>query len=103
MSGPDVEQALASRIRRLNVITQGIVIGLLGGLALLLATAWLLIRGGDPVGPHLSLLGVYFPGYAMTWPGALLGGLYGFVTGFVIGAGGAAIYNRVSAWRNRGG
>ena len=43
---------------------------------------------GQAVGPNISLLGNYFFGYNVSWPGAFVGaaeaGLGGFATGFVI-------------------
>ncbi len=52
---------------------------------ILLATLVLVMRGGDVVGPHLALLGQYFPGYRVTYAGSLLGFVYGFVGGFGAG------------------
>ena len=70
-----------------------ITFGLTGGVGLFVATAWLLIRGGENVGQHLGLLGNYLPGYAVTWPGAVLGLLYGIVGGAALGASIAWTYN----------
>lgn len=72
-----------------------------GGLGLFLATAWLLVKGGDPVGPHLALLGNYFPGYTVTWPGAFVGFAYGALAGALVGWSVARIYNGVSLRRRR--
>ena len=58
-------------IARLRASVMAVVFGLVGGLGLFLATAWLLIQGGPGVGYHLSLLDNYFPGYTVTWPGCL--------------------------------
>lgn len=74
-----------------------IVFGMVGGVGLFLATVWLLIKGGDPVGPTLGLLGNYFPGYAVTWPGALIGFVYGALVGGIAGWSTAWIYNRVAS------
>jgi len=65
---------------------------------LCVATVVLLIKAlfdspGTPVGPELALLGHFFPGYAVTWPGALVGAVYGFVSGFVFGVLVAALIN----------
>jgi chromate transport protein ChrA len=53
--------------------------------ALFLATATLVVRGGEVVGPHLSLLSNYLPGYSVSWGGAVIGVLYGLVLGFLAG------------------
>ena len=51
---------------RLNARAWGIALGLLFGLALFLATALLVMKGGPNVGPHLGLIGEYVPGYRVT-------------------------------------
>ena len=71
----------------------GIAIGLVFGLALLVATNLLVIKGGDTVGPHLGLLAVYLPGYSVTFGGSLIGFVYAFVIGYSCGRGVATIYN----------
>lgn len=90
-----------------TVITQaheqswGIAVGLLLGLGLLTATVVLVLKGGDPVGPHLSLLGAYLPGYSVTFVGSLVGFVYMFVIGYGIGRSVVTLYNRLAA-RARG-
>jgi hypothetical protein len=78
---------------RLNAHAWGVAIGLLFGLGLFLATIFLLVKGGEPVGPHLSLIGAYLPGYAVTWGGAFIGFAYMFVIGYVVGRMIGGIYN----------
>jgi hypothetical protein len=78
-----------------------VTFGLAGGTVLFVATAWLVIRGGDPVGPHLGLLGIYFPGYAVTWVGAVLGFVYGALVGGASGWLLAWVYNSVADRRAR--
>ena len=73
----------------------GVVGGLLVGAFLMLATAWLLIKGGRPVGPHLALLSEYLPGYSVTILGSLIGFLYGLLFGFLSGYIVGAVYNRI--------
>jgi len=88
-----IEEIVLTRVVRLNAVIQGVVAGLLVGLVIFLATNWLVIKGGDPVGPHLSLLGQYFIGYKVTFTGSLVGFAYGFVTGFIGGYSVARVYN----------
>jgi hypothetical protein len=45
----------------------------------------LLLRGGEPVGANLALLRSYFPGFEVTWRGALLGLLEAAAGGFGFG------------------
>jgi ABC-type nitrate/sulfonate/bicarbonate transport system permease component len=77
-----------------------VVFGMVGGVGLSLATAWLVIRGGENVGKHLGLLRYYFPGYSVTWSGTVLGLFYGALVGALVGWLVAWIYNRVAARRN---
>ena len=63
-------------VARLRAGVLAIVFGGVGALGLFLATAALLIQGGDNVGQHLSRLAWYLPGYSVTWGGALLGALW---------------------------
>lgn len=62
----------------------GTALGLAIGLLFFGFTAIYLIRGPVP-GTNLWLLGQYFYGYRVTWPGAFVGLLWGFTTGFVAG------------------
>jgi hypothetical protein len=87
---------LRETIARLRASVMAVTFGLAGGAGLFLATAWLLIIGGDPIGPHLGLLDNYFPGYAVTWPGAFIGLGYGTVVGAVAGWTLAWTYNYVA-------
>ena len=71
----------------------------IGGAGLFVATAWLLIKGGENVGATLGLLGNYLPGYAVTWPGAAVGLLYGAAIGAAMGWTLARVYNRLARRR----
>ena len=90
-------QAIQKSILRIHEQGWGIAIGLMFGLGLFIATLVLVIRGGDPVGPHLNLLGLYFPGYSVTTIGAFIGFVYAFVLGYGVGRVIATIYNRLTA------
>ncbi len=70
---------------RIHQSALGIALGGLAGLIIFMATAVLLVKGGSPVGPTLSLLGEYFIGYSVTWRGSFIGLAYGFLFGFVTG------------------
>jgi len=88
-------QVLQSRVLRLNAVFQGVAAGILVGGAIFIATNWLLIKGGKVVGPHLALLGQFFPGYDISFPGSLIGFAYGYCCGFVGGYLIATLYNRL--------
>lgn len=98
---PDLAQ-IRRPVVRLQAFVLGISGAVLGGSGLFVMTVWLLVKGGEQVGPHLSLLGQYFPGYSVTWGGAFLGLAYGALVGAVVGAMIGWIYNLVAAARHRG-
>lgn len=94
--GRDEEQALRRVMLRINEQGWGIAIGMVLGLGLFVATNFLIIRGGEDVGQHLSLLGVYFPGYSVTFVGSLIGFVYAFVVGYGIGRTIGVVYNSLA-------
>lgn len=90
------QRELSAALARLNARAWGIALGLLGGGGLFLATMILLIKGGQNVGQHLSLLRAYFPGYSVTIPGSFIGFIYGFVVGYALGRIIGSVYNRLA-------
>lgn len=89
-------ELIHAAVARLRAGILAVVFAMMTGTGLFVATAWLLIKGGQNVGATLGLLGNYLPGYSVTWPGAVIGLLYGAAIG---GAGGwslARIYNRLA-------
>lgn len=89
------EQLLFESVRRLSGTILGLVLGLICGFGLFAATLFLVIKGGDPVGPHLGLLSQFLIGYSVTVQGSFIGLAYGLVLGFGIGWLIAWIYNYV--------
>jgi hypothetical protein len=83
----------------LNAKAFGLVLGLLCGLLIFMATNWLVLKGGEQVGPHLRLLSQYFIGYRVTFIGSLIGFAYGFAVGTLSGAFIGWIYNKIAAFR----
>ena len=98
-----LESLVLTRLMRLNATVQGVVTGLVAGLAIFIATNWLIIKGGPVVGPHLALLGQFFVGYRVTFVGSLIGFAYGFVLGFGVAYGVARMYNWLADVRERHG
>lgn len=77
-----------SLFARIDIFAFTIASGVVAGVGMLLATAVLLIAGAPPgaeIGPNLSALSTFWPGYSVTWPGAFVGGFYGGLTGAAIG------------------
>jgi len=91
------QRLLRKSIQAVNEQGWGISVGLLFGLGLLVATNLLVLKGGDRVGPHLSLLSVYFPGYRVSFLGSLIGFVYAFVVGYGVGRTITSLYNRLTA------
>lgn len=92
---------IGAAVARLRAGIMATVFGGATGMILFIATVWLLIRGGPFVGLHLNLLGHYFPGYRVSWPGAFLGLLYGFLSGAALGWSLTWVYNRLTMLRQR--
>jgi hypothetical protein len=88
------DEVITQAVVRMNAIMMGLVLGFVCGIGLLLATLWLVGKGGLNPGAHLMLLAQYFPGYSVSLMGSLVGFAYAFAAGFVTGAGIGALYNR---------
>lgn len=78
----------------LNAKLLGIVLGILFGTGLFVATNFLVLKGGKNVGAHLGLLANFFPGYRVTFLGSIVGFGYAFVLGFLGGGMIGAVYNK---------
>ncbi len=96
-----IEKLVLVELMRLNGVILGLILGILFGSVIFLATIILLLKGGDPVGPHLALLGQFFIGYRVTFAGSLIGFLYGLGLGFVVGYMIASLYNWLANLRER--
>lgn len=91
MTQTDTE--LQQALLRLNARAWGIAFGLLLGGGLFIATVVLVLRGGENVGQHLGLLRVFFPGYSISYAGAIIGFIYAFVVGYAFGRLVGSAYN----------
>jgi len=89
-------EAYRRALLKLNARAWGIAMGLLLGLGLFVATIFLLMKGGENVGAHLSLLGVLLPGYRVSVGGAFIGFAYLFVIGYAIGMVIGSLYNALA-------
>ena len=81
-------EILAAVFAKMDVLALAFAAGVLCALALFLATAVLLLQAvpeNYPVGPHLSALAAYLPGYSVSWPGTLMGAFWGFWGGAAVG------------------
>jgi hypothetical protein len=85
----------------------GLVLGILSGLVIFVATNWLVLKGGHVtdaggyvVGPHLQLLSQFFIGYRVSFFGSFIGFLYGFAIGAISGVVFSWINNKIVNLRN---
>jgi hypothetical protein len=95
-----LEDAVLVQLLYLNAKVQGVVTGVVAALAIFIATNWLVLKGGEVIGPHLGLLGQFFIGYRVSFVGSLIGAAYGFVVGYVIGYSAAKLYNAIARFRD---
>jgi tetrahydromethanopterin S-methyltransferase subunit B len=79
------DELLLQLFAKLDQTAFGIAVGLVLGGGIFLATIFLVLKGGDRIGPNLALLGQYFFGYTVTLQGSLMGLAYGFIVGFMLG------------------
>ena len=82
---------------KLNVKALSLAAGIVWGLAIFVLTYWFLIFGyqGDTLA---KLSNVYF-GYSVTWYGAFVGLIWGFVDGLIGGALLAWLYNKFGKYK----
>ncbi len=79
------DELIVQSFARLDGTAFGVAIGVLLGSLIFSATVFLILKGGRPIGPNLGLLSHYYPGYDVTFKGALWGLFYGFLSGFLLG------------------
>ena len=92
-----VDKVLPEAFPKLDPLALGMSLGTVLGVGLMLATFFVLLRGGDVSGQTLTLLNQFYPGYTVTAVGGLVGLMYAFITGFVLGSGYAFLRNAMTA------
>jgi hypothetical protein len=75
----------------MNVKAFAVAAGILWGFLLL---AFTLLEAARGVGHTLGALSALYPGYSVTYLGSVVGLVYGFVSGALIGAAFCWLYNR---------
>lgn len=88
-----LDATLSRTFSKLDQMAFGTAVGIVVGVVLFLATAALVLKGGQVVGPRLQLLNQYFPGYRVSLFGGLVGLGYGFLSGFLVAWGFAFLRN----------
>lgn len=94
ITDPTTELIVRS-LAKLDGNALGIAVGVLFAAAVFGATTFLILKGGDEIGPNLALLGQFFIGYEVSCTGSLIGAVYGLISGFIVGWLIAAIRNLV--------
>lgn len=79
------DAAIEHELIRISGRAWGVAVGLVSGLAILIATNLLILKGGDAVGTHLGRLSVVLPGYDVSVLGSVIGFVYFFVAGYGLG------------------
>jgi hypothetical protein len=79
------ERFIIEAFAKLDRTALGVAVGTLCGLGVFAATIFLIIKGGEVIGPNLALLGQFFFGYTVSVTGAFIGLVYGFIAGFILG------------------
>ena len=75
----------------MNVKAFAVAAGILWGFLVFVCTLLEAVRG---VGHTLGLLSALYPGYSVTYLGSVVGLVYGFVSGALVGAAFCWLYNR---------
>lgn len=87
---------LMAGFARMDVVAMAVALGTVCAVGLFLLTATLLIKGAPPgihIGTHLGLLGIYLPGYSISWGGSIVGAIYAWMVGALIGFVWAVMWN----------
>lgn len=95
------EEIIRRAVVRLNGHILGFILGSIGALGIFAATNFLVVKGGEVVGPHLRLLDQFLVGYSVTFSGSLIGALYLFAAGYTSGLFVGTIYNWVISIRSK--
>ena len=101
------EEKLFNSVLEFNTKIFGLILGILFGSIIFIATNWLVLKGGHVgangevvIGPHLQLLSQFFIGYRVSFFGSIIGFAYGFAVGTLSGSVISYIYNWIISRRN---
>ena len=76
---------------KLSIKALGLTSGILWGLTVFIITLWIIVI--DSPGNTLGLLHKFYFGYSVSWAGAFIGLVWGFVDGLICGSILAWLYN----------
>ena len=80
---------------KFNIKSFSLTCGIVWGLTILLSTIWMVIAGAS--GKTFGKLSKFYLGFSVSWGGAFIGMVWGFVDGLIVGALFAWLYNKLSA------
>ena len=80
---------------KINVKSFALACGITWGVVIFLVTWWVIVRFGSSGAK--TVLGVIYPGYNISPLGSVIGLLWGFADGLIIGAALAWLYNKLSS------
>ncbi len=83
LSSSDAAEAIMFAFAPLHKRAMGTALGIAAAIAVFVATAIPLLRGGQHI--PLDLLAAYFRGYSESWRGAVIGAAWAGFVGFVFG------------------
>ncbi|HYQ73014.1 MAG TPA: hypothetical protein VET88_13935 [Gammaproteobacteria bacterium] len=88
-SSTEMDKAiLMAAFAKMDAVALAIALGSIWAFLLMAATAALILKGapeGAEVGTHLGLIGIYLPGYEVSWGGGVIGAVYAWFIGAAIG------------------
>ena len=90
-----INQELLHAAIRFNAMMLGLTGGTMAALIIYFATQASITKWGSDSGNYLGLLAIFFPGYAVTSVGALVGAFWAFVYGALFGSLSYWLYGRV--------
>ncbi len=93
----ELREVFETVFAKLDKLALGLSLGGVSALVFFFMTIVLVLKGGASVGPTLSLLNQFFPGYTVTMWGSLMALTYGFGTGFFAGWSFAFLRNLIAA------
>ena len=82
---PAYDEVIIKAFARIDKFAFATAVGSVCGLAIFIATLWLILNEGKIIDPNLQLLRHYFIGYTVTVKGAFIGMGYSFFWGFIWG------------------
>jgi predicted metal-binding membrane protein len=85
LEDPVTLSAIKRAFARMDKLAFAAALGSVCGLGMFFATVWLVIKGGEVIGPNIQLLDQYFIGYTVSIKGAFIGMGFSFFWGFLFG------------------